>query len=603
MTLFNKPPPLFFAFIKGFLISVLLILLFPAFGSQPPRSSEIQNNLKEYYDLASWYVEVEDNHPAADSISRTAIEMAEMTFDPQLIVEAYFRFLENTDLRANNKEAIGICEKAERICNSLNDDTKKWRLLRNKTMISLGSFDYDRALEQGYQAFTLAERNGNTALKAKSYLLIAQSLEGKNQKIEGFRNYLNALYLAEKLKQNDLLNDCYWHLSRFFNLSKYLDKAIEYKLKQAELLMQQEAIDSVALMGLQLDLEEISFNSDNNKLNERNINRILEFAYRTGNKKLKNSTLGLYRAHLIEAENLEGLHDLYKIKYPEELVKLRASGNTIYFRLMAYLCEIENKPDSAIYYFAKADSVLQPIQNKIMLSNFNFRYGQFFVRQHQMELAIEKFEKALSLAVAASYFQFILSASVELEILYQKEQDFENAYYYLSLHHNYEDSLAILTQKDEFLKLEIDNETRQQQLYLQQEKLATTRRHNLQYMGITIAIATIFIFLIMLGNFKIQEWVIRMLGFFSFIFLFEFIILLADQKIHHATHGEPWKIMLIKIFLIAVLLPLHHWIEERVIQYLLSNKLINLSGISIKKFFTERFAGHRKRPEKVKEDN
>lgn len=71
-----------------------------------------------------------------------------------------------------------------------------------------------------------------------------------------------------------------------------------------------------------------------------------------------------------------------------------------------------------------------------------------------------------------------------------------------------------------------------------------------------------------------------MLGFFSFIFLFEFIILLADNSIHHWTHGEPWKILLIKIFLIAFLLPFHHWIEKRVVDYLLNHRLINFSDFS-----------------------
>ena len=97
----------------------------------------------------------------------------------------------------------------------------------------------------------------------------------------------------------------------------------------------------------------------------------------------------------------------------------------------------------------------------------------------------------------------------------------------------------------------------------------------------TIGILTAFVILIMLGSMKVPEWIIRMLGFFSFIFLFEFIVLLADQEIHEITHGEPWKILLIKIFLIAILLPLHHAIEKKVITYLLNHKLLNISQSSL----------------------
>jgi hypothetical protein len=63
------------------------------------------------------------------------------------------------------------------------------------------------------------------------------------------------------------------------------------------------------------------------------------------------------------------------------------------------------------------------------------------------------------------------------------------------------------------------------------------------------------------------------LGFFSFIFFFEFIILIADQQIHHATHGEPWKILAIKVVLIAILLPLHHLIEKKVVSLITEQRM------------------------------
>ena len=58
----------------------------------------------------------------------------------------------------------------------------------------------------------------------------------------------------------------------------------------------------------------------------------------------------------------------------------------------------------------------------------------------------------------------------------------------------------------------------------------------------------------------------------AFILLFEFIILLADTWIHNFTHGEPWKVLAIKVALIAILLPLHHFLEERVIHYIVHRK-------------------------------
>jgi hypothetical protein len=91
----------------------------------------------------------------------------------------------------------------------------------------------------------------------------------------------------------------------------------------------------------------------------------------------------------------------------------------------------------------------------------------------------------------------------------------------------------------------------------------------------------VFTLLVLLGVFQVSEATIKLLGFFAFILLFEFIILIADTKIHHMTHGEPLPILAIKIVLIAILLPLHHWLEHKVVKYLTSRRLIIPTGRSV----------------------
>jgi hypothetical protein len=145
---------------------------------------------------------------------------------------------------------------------------------------------------------------------------------------------------------------------------------------------------------------------------------------------------------------------------------------------------------------------------------------------------------------------------------------------YYARYNLYNDSLRKLSEQKDLLGLEIDNENKRK---IKQEELALLekqRRNNIQYMGITAAIAGLFILLVLSGAFKISIPVIKALGFFAFIFLFEFIILLADNLIHEWTHGEPWKVMGFKIILIAVLFPLHHWMEHKVIHYLLTHNML-----------------------------
>jgi len=129
----------------------------------------------------------------------------------------------------------------------------------------------------------------------------------------------------------------------------------------------------------------------------------------------------------------------------------------------------------------------------------------------------------------------------------------------------YKDSVAALAKDGDLVMLEIDNQN-------QRDEAERRASHNIQYMGITAGLATIFILLVLMGVFSSSAVVIRGLGFFAFIFFFEFLILLFDNYIHELTHGEPWKVLSIKIVLIGMLLPLHHYVEHKVVNHLLQRK-------------------------------
>jgi hypothetical protein len=75
--------------------------------------------------------------------------------------------------------------------------------------------------------------------------------------------------------------------------------------------------------------------------------------------------------------------------------------------------------------------------------------------------------------------------------------------------------------------------------------------------------------------FPVSKLTIRMMGYFFFISLFEFIVLLIDNiLLVYATHDEPLKLWLIKIALIALLVPLQHFLEHNLIRFLESRKLL-----------------------------
>jgi len=140
--------------------------------------------------------------------------------------------------------------------------------------------------------------------------------------------------------------------------------------------------------------------------------------------------------------------------------------------------------------------------------------------------------------------------------------------------------------------MEIDNEAKQREEANHRALMETQRQHKIQYTAIIIIMVAIFIILIVLGSLRVPRWVIEFLGFISFIFLFEFIVLIADHVIEDITHGEPWKVLGIKIILIGFLMPLHHLVERRMISYLLNKKLIHFTSGSIRRFLNEMFRPH-----------
>lgn len=94
--------------------------------------------------------------------------------------------------------------------------------------------------------------------------------------------------------------------------------------------------------------------------------------------------------------------------------------------------------------------------------------------------------------------------------------------------------------------------------------------------------------ILFIGSFPVSKATVKIMGYFFFISLFEFIILLLDELfLRHAVYNQPLKLWLIKIALIGLLAPLQHFLEHNLIGLLASKKLIEVrSNISLKKWWS-----------------
>ena len=187
-------------------------------------------------------------------------------------------------------------------------------------------------------------------------------------------------------------------------------------------------------------------------------------------------------------------------------------------------------------------------------------------------MAIGYYEKALALKSSANDPQQEASYASALSSLYEQEKDYKKAFYYAHQGTALNDTLQKLSNQRDIVLMEVDNAKKKHENEL--ELIAQQRRvkRNLQYMAFTVLITVFFFLLIVMGMLRISRITIKLLGYLGFISLFEFIVLLIDPFLKVITDDQPLKIWLLKILLIALLVPLQHSLEHRLVLFLQSRK-------------------------------
>lgn len=470
-------------------------------------------------------------------------------------------------------------------------------------------FDEEKkALKAAEKEFLFAGLTGNKAFKIEALFNKAKCFERANNKSEAFKSYLDAYYFSLESKNNALIQQSVQLIADFFVNNKLYTKAQKYKKQELALFLKNShPCDSNRYFSLLSELSDSYF--DNNEVKEAHVysNQVLDYCVRNGNRGLFIRQLSIIRSNYFENNNFNGLLELYRVRFPSELDSLKKNNAVAYYRIRSLIFEKSNQKEMAVAYLDSAEARLNVLgKDALMKSNFYNRKGEFFLRQNMPQEAVENLLKSYQITYQKKYYPFLKAVAHNLDSAYEQLGDYKHAHYYQGLTIAYEDSLKQMIDNDEIVLLEVENLEKQKELLMVQHEEQIERKHNLQYMLIVILIASSFIVLIVLGSIRIPSLVIRSLGYFVFIFFFEFIILLADNKIHHMTHGEPLKIMGLKIILIGMLLPIHHWVEHKVVHYLLHHHILQSFKIGAwfrRKFFATTNAKNEIIPLPLEEDN
>ncbi len=503
-----------------------------------------------------------------------AIFKVEQSRDRKLIAEFYRKVADQWNSFPTPERqtlALQAIDKGIKIAKEAQLNKEIAILLVRKAITFRAKGDLTEALKYNEESLSYALLSKSDSVIILSEISHASTLLEKDENLAAFKKYMHGLNLAEIAKDEKFQVTIQKRIGDFYVKVDQVEKAKDYYMKGLNLskkLKDSAQELSIYQSMISLYLSEKDFASAREYLN------VL---------KQKEKQSSFYKRYVLSAEtSIIAQEDIKKLP---EFIRQNKELFSEYekYGMQSELCRIkgliftvEKKNDSALYYLMRSKQTLNP-NNLSAVLNWNNWYAYYLEQNSRYMDAAKYIDENVLIAKKMQSLSFEKTCYEYLDSMYikagNKEKEVTNKLLLFSI----KDSLNKQQKANDLLGVEIDIENKRNEREVVEKQIKTERRNNLQYMGISGAILFLFIALAAMGKFNVKPWFIRALGFLSFILLFEFIILLIDHQIHALTHGEPLPLLLIKIVIIAFLLPFHHWLEHKVISYLMKNKTVPLS--------------------------
>ena len=538
------------------------------------------------------------NPTEADIYGEQLITLAEESRDRNLMVKAYqsngTRCMYFASQQKFAARSIEYYNKALTIARQNKMEEKIGEVQLQLSNINLMMVEKDKALSYANQAFSLISTLSNDSLLAEAHNCFGRIYISRNEKTLALRHFFNAVRIAEDIKAGknlknrkaNLLRNGYLNLSAFYSGIEDYDKAIDYSTKAYKQLdnMSEKNVPFQRAIDIN-NLGNLFAAKKNNDIAISYFERSVRMADSLKFPSLKvPAYISILNQYLRLDEPAKAMNYLnspsgkqlksYLVTFGMSAVCDQAHG-VIYAELGQY--------DSARIYLDKAFPFFDKSTNETNKISFYRQLAGFYKKTGETKKAIEYFVKVKDIGEAKGMLEYVRSAAKNLDSLYLKSGDFKTAGLYNAVYYQYKDSIDKLNKENELAQIEaLDEQQRLDRIRLEKEE-AKEKRNRIQYMGIVIAIAALFIGLVMMGWFKVSANTIRAIGFFAFLLFFEFIFLIFKKNIYGLTKGEPMYDLLFMIALAAILVPLHHWLEHKVIHFLTSHHMLRLRGIFSKK--------------------
>ncbi|KXK37318.1 MAG: hypothetical protein UZ09_BCD002002090 [Bacteroidetes bacterium OLB9] len=442
--------------------------------------------------------------------------------------------------------------------------------------------EYYLKIGNANQARTLIDdlgRIGNlsTENKIKLLSLRAKYYELLNQPAEELKFLLEARNQSFLSKDNLLLKRALEELAFYYFKQKKYITALSFLEECKNLIISEQPVDSLAYYSNMMVIAIFENKSDNWDESSVKSNLVLNFAHSKQYPKLFESAESELRSALMNKNDIQGIAHLYTNRLPNRLQEIGHQDSVLYYRINAYIAENVKDNPSAVANFLRAEKLLDT-KNEAYTVNFYIRLAEYYNRHGDFPMMLYNYRRAFDMAVKNNNF---FTASEIGAVLLPLMKDLDRPFL-LQLNKAKDEILTI--HNNEYIRdIELSNVLKNKELEEQRLIEDHNRKSNLQIQVLVLLIILAFMSMIFISNFKVPKWWFKIMSYISLITLFELIIyLLADQMVS-ITHHEPMKVLAVKASIIALITPLHHWIEHSWVKFLSEHKVLKEFGNSLKK--------------------
>jgi len=244
---------------------------------------------------------------------------------------------------------------------------------------------------------------------------------------------------------------------------------------------------------------------------------------------------------------------------------------TIYDEYGDTTLAIADKYPKALEYYFKALKMFEELGNKDGIAAHLSNIGALYTKIGEFEKAEKTLQKAVTLSKEIGAKEYLKDQHEFLSVLYDTTGRPAQAFEAYKLYIIYRDSIDNEENTKAQTRTEMKYEYEKQELVKEQEEKektrleaeTTARRDNLQYSVILIALLVLFGGILFLGFVKVNPKMAEGMVFFSFLILFEFLLVLADPYIDNWSGGAPGIKLLFNAGIAGLIFPLHQFFESK----------------------------------------